>query len=67
MTRLYVFEVLFWPRDEKNEPVFPAEERESPSEHLRLIALKRGLTHPEASRWAAKEVARLMPKGQKSG
>lgn len=58
LSRRYVLDVLFWPRDEKGEPVFPEGDSEKPQTYLHDLAVKRGLPHDQAEAWAEAENAK---------
>lgn len=52
LPRDYLFDVLFFPRDDCGVPLFPQEKGESPGEYLYGLAVARGLPHPHALAWA---------------
>lgn len=64
LTRRYVLDVLFWPRDEKGEPLFPEAEREKPLAYLYDLAVKRGLPHEQAKAWAKAAKAEQAKRGK---
>lgn len=53
LTRLWILEVIFWPRDDEGKPVFPGDGG-NPVKDMADLAQARGMDPKKALEWAKK-------------
>lgn len=65
MPRRYILDVLFWPRDDRGEPIFPPDLSPSAGStgYLHDLAVSRGIPHPQAMQWARAVMAQEKKRG----